>query len=70
MSSVYFVTDLPDRSLNNTTSHACAASTEGIWMICVVVTSGMDHQRAAHYIGNFKPGRQYWIICITHGIYE
>ena len=39
-------------------------------MICVVVTSGMNHQRATLYISNFKPGRQYWIICIAHGIYE
>ena len=39
-------------------------------MICVVVTSRMNHQRAPLYIRNFKPGCQYGIICITHRIYE
>ncbi len=38
-------------------------------MICVVVASGMNHQRATFYIGNLKPGCQYWIICITHAVY-
>ena len=56
--------------LNNATSEACAASTEEGWMICVVVTSGMNHQRATLYIGHFEPGRQYWIICVAHGVYE
>jgi hypothetical protein len=56
--------------LNNATSQARATSTERGWMICVVVTSGMNHQRATSYIGNFKPRCQYWIICITHGVYE
>jgi hypothetical protein len=61
-----FVSEL----LNNTASHPCAASTEGRWMIRVIVTSGMNHQRVALDVNEFEPGCQYRIACITHGIYE
>jgi len=39
-------------------------------MVCVIVTSGMNHQRATFQACYFKSGSQYRIICITHGIYE
>ena len=61
---------LSAKSLYNATYQACTASAKGGRMVCMVVTSGMNHQRATFQVCNFKPGRQYRIICITHSIHE
>jgi hypothetical protein len=37
-------------------------------MVRVVVTPGMNQQRAASYIGNFQPGCHYWIVYIPLGV--
>lgn len=38
-------------------------------MVCVVVSSGMNHQGVTFYIRHPKPGRQYWVVCIPQGIH-
>lgn len=38
-------------------------------MVSMIVSSGMDHQRATFQVCNFKPGRQYRIGGVTHGVH-
>jgi hypothetical protein len=51
--------------LNYATRHSSATSTQGGWMICVVVAARMNHQRVAFYVNEFEPGRQYRIARVT-----